>query len=61
MGKRTKQHLDAEEKQYRKVLKWGKEKKGDKLGAYLKDVGEDKTGGILDVLGDKKMRKDDFL
>jgi hypothetical protein len=57
MGKK----IDAEEKQYRKVEKWGKEKKGDKLGAYLKEVGEDKSGGVLDVLDDKKTRKDDFL
>lgn len=61
MGKRVKQHLGEEEKQFKLVEKWGKEKKGDKLGAYLKEVGEDKTGGVLDVLGDKKPRKDDFL
>lgn len=53
--------IDKEEKQFKLVEKWGKEKKGDKLGAYLKEVGEDKAGGILDVLGDKKPRKDDFL
>lgn len=53
--------IDEEEKQYRKVEKWGKEKKGDRLGAYLKEVGEDKTGGVLDVLGDKKSRKDDWF
>jgi hypothetical protein len=53
--------IDEEERQFRKVEKWGKEKKGDKLGAYLEKVGKDKTGGVLDVLGDKKTRKDDFL
>lgn len=47
----------AEEKEFKKITKWIKEKREDKLGAWLKEFG--KGEGFFDF--GKKSKKSDWL